>query len=48
MDTDIRVERATSHPKILIYDRFGGAGDISLTEEEAEFVRDRLEEVLEE
>lgn len=45
--TDIRVERAKNHTReISIYDRFGGMGDIELTVEEAVFVRDRLDEVL--
>lgn len=46
--TDIHVDRRTNHSReVSIYDRFGAVGDISLTVEEAEFVRDRLDEVLE-
>lgn len=47
MATDIHVSRRTNHSReVSIYDRFGGAGHISLTVDEAEFVRDRLNKVL--
>lgn len=47
METDIHVERRRSHTRqVSIYDRLGRAGDLSLTVDEAEFVRDRLDEVL--
>jgi len=45
--TDIHVERRQNHSReVSIYDRYGAVGDISLTADEAEFVRDRLDEVL--
>lgn len=45
--TDIHVDRYRNHSRqISIYDRYGAVGDISLTVEEAEFVRDKLDEVL--
>lgn len=47
--TDIHVSRRRNHRRqISIYDRYGRVGDISLTVDEAEFVRDRLNKVLEE
>ena len=48
IDTDIHVDRYHNHHsrQISIYDKYGAVGDISLTIEEAEFVRDRLDEVL--
>lgn len=45
--TDIHVERRRNHTReIAIYDRYGRVGDMSLTEDEARFVKHRLEEVL--
>lgn len=47
MATDIHVERRRNHDReFSIFDRFGGAGNISLTEGEAEYVRDRITEEL--
>lgn len=47
LTTDIHVSRHRNHTRqISVYDRYGRAGDISLTVGEAEFVRDRLNEVL--
>lgn len=47
MPTDIHVDRRENHSReISIYDRFGGAGNISLTVQEAAFVHERLESVL--
>jgi hypothetical protein len=44
---DIRVEHRPNHSReVSIYDRFGSSGHISLTIEEAEFVKDRLEELV--
>jgi hypothetical protein len=44
---DIHVDRRRNHSRELhIYDRFGRYGDISLTVQKAEFVRDRLNQVL--
>lgn len=44
MKGDIHVEKA--HGRVHIYDRLGGFGNIELAEEEAEFVKERLEEIL--
>lgn len=45
--TDVHVVRRDNHSReIRIYDRLGGMGSISLTLDEARFVRDRLDEVL--
>lgn len=46
-DADIRVTRRRNHSReVSIYDRFGRYGGISLSVEDAAFVRDRLDEVL--
>jgi len=45
MTKDIHVEE--SHDRVQIYDRLGRFGSIELTESEAEFVRERLDEILE-
>lgn len=43
---DIRVDYYGNHErKVSIYNRMGG-GNISLTEEEAEYVKERLDEVV--
>lgn len=48
--TDIHVEYqsrlAQTRGEIQIYDRFGRAGEMQLTVEEAKHVRNRLDEVL--
>jgi len=45
MSKMLRVDKA--HERVQIYDKLG-SGYIELTENEAEFVKERLEEVLEE
>lgn len=46
MTRDIHVDHTPTHiRKVSIYDRMG-SGAIALTEEEAEYVRDRLDEIL--
>lgn len=45
MVKDIRVEEF--HDTVQIYDRYGKFGSIELTKSEAEFVKDQLEEILE-
>jgi hypothetical protein len=45
MTKDIRVEEF--YDTVQIYDKYGGFGSIELTKSEAEFVKEQLEEILE-